>query len=164
MRNYPAYQQRVLLSANTTDTTASIAATATKPTPTIAENHVPTNNAGILALSLFGAGADDATLSAVIVGWKFSYLSSSGLWVPYELARLAGALSTFVGLSGYDIADTDRVADTLTKSVTQNVSIQTAGGNNLPAVAYIPVDGYEVVSIYPLKGTSTNANALYSLE
>src|SRR4051794_13866756 len=102
---------RALTTSSTDSSYASRVATVTTPaddgvlTPPLIAGKTPQS----ALLVFFGAGADNATLTARIIGWR----KIGTLWVPIDLAEVALTLSTAVGVAGTDAVATDRFADTL---------------------------------------------------
>lgn len=92
----------------TTTSFSALAATATKPT---ADGVVDLTAAPPAWLKLvpFGAGSDNTTFDARLWGWSLV----SSLWVPTILVQFSATLSAAVGVSGGDVTDTDRFADTV---------------------------------------------------
>lgn len=65
-------------------------------------------------VSFFGAGADNTTFDARIVGWdRIGSDPDFTLWVPRILCSLSCTLSAQVGITGAKLVATDRFADTL---------------------------------------------------
>lgn len=108
----------------------------------------------------YGAGANDSTFTARLIGWKLI----GTVWVPTVLAEIAGIYSTVVGVSGGTITDTDRLADTLTLASGYSTAncIMTSPTGNIVAHATVNLDGYAKIEWSLIVGTATNANCLWS--
>jgi hypothetical protein len=150
--------------------------TATEPTGTgttatnasvinTAPNGVASYNA--ILLIPYGAGADDATFSVRVIGWKsIGGNGTTGLWIPFVLAELAVTLCTAVGVSAKIIVDTERFADTLvaTKGNTTTSVDITSQADNTIAHAGVALKGSQKVELsFTTGGSATNCNALYLL-
>lgn len=108
----------------------------------------------------FGAGSDTNTFSAKLIGWR----EVKGLWVPTPLATVSVALSTPVGISGEEVIDTDRFADTITVTTAETIAGYDvcSPANNTIAHLRIDLGGCSKLEVvYDLTG-ATNANALVS--
>jgi len=151
---------KFLTTNDTTNGYASRVATTTEPV----DAGVKSLDAGgdqnwtTLEVLLFGAGADNATLGARILGWR----KISTLWVPTILADLSGTLSTSVGVASAAVLNTDRFVDTVTINGGINVATGYAAQNQ-PLVIQLDVSGYSKVELITTTGGSaTNVNALYA--
>ena len=109
-------------------------------------------------IQFFGTGADNATLSARITAWS----RIGTLWIPTPLLALDVTLGGMTGEAGADIADTDRLADTIAVA---------SGGEFTDAyeiispesgAAGVKVDtfGAERIQVQLAVGTATGANAI----
>lgn len=99
-----------LFAANVTGVITPKAPTATEPV--VGDGVIRCAHCDKLVLALFGAGLDNATLSARVTGWR----KVGTLWVPAPLAILSGVLGTQMGVAGQPITGTDRLADTITET------------------------------------------------
>lgn len=172
------------LSASSTDTSfASRIPTTTAPANAIVlgdqsgHGEVPCE----MNVVFYGAGNDDQTFEARIIGWKRirgNDQTTPDLWVPTVIAQFACILSTAVGVAGAPVVNTDRFVDTLSLASTviqpkttdtDSAGAASTGGvwftspaNNLIAHANLRVEGYERVEFtFDMTG-ATNGNALVS--
>jgi hypothetical protein len=171
---------RVALAANATDTSfAALVSTLTEPTGagvlTLAGN---TSRPKKLHISFFGAGADDSTFDARIIGWDRVEKPGADLWIPRILCSLTLTLSTQVGVTGARVIATDRFADTMVvhatvapqSTFTDVVSAAAASrgvveifspANNVIAWAKVPINGAEKIQVVFDMTGATNGNAVY---
>lgn len=140
--------------------TARPTGTGIVPRPNAAPHWVP----NYVAVKPFGTGADNATLSVRVVGYR----PVGNLWVPQTLFEADCVLSAFVGQGGYDLLATDRVADTIadppagkgTKGV--DCVILTPADDS-PAEVLVDCKGCPVIEVQFKLGTATGANALVAV-
>jgi len=129
-----------------------------------------------LMVSFFGAGADNTTFDARIVGWD-KIGTTTPLWVPRILASFSCTLSAQVGVTGAALVSTDRFADTLTMNSTapqakftdtDGAGAATRGtvpifspANDLIAWAKVPLCGVDKIQFdFDMTG-ATNGNAVF---
>jgi len=116
MRTYIGSPGAPLQRAHTANSTATSftapAATATKPSGAGVLDFC-SNPPSWLKLLLFGTGNDNDTFDARLIGWSII----NSLWVPTILLQCSATLSAFVGVSGGDVTDSERFADTLSDPV-----------------------------------------------
>lgn len=146
--------------ANPANSSGSLACTTTEP-----------SNAGVLVrptkggftpnklrLLPFAAGSDGGTFTVQVVAWS----NVSGLWVPSILYEGVATLSTFVGVAGAAVVETERFADTLTIASNKgNTGVDTvvlSPADNTPAHVVIDVKGAELIEVR----ASSSGNALYA--
>jgi hypothetical protein len=159
---------RVLLAANSTSAAPGApTVTVTEPvtSATAAVVDFKDMSANSVALLFFGAGADNATGTAVIYGWRRVTYSAGYLWVPTPLLGVDLVLSTSVGVAGTAIINTDRFADTITLTASSNFTsayelVSNAG--NLPAMVKLDHFGARKLEIRTAIGTATNLNVAIS--
>lgn len=170
--------QRALATSSTATSFATLISKLTEPSgdgvfafPSIGQK--------FLHASFFGAGADDTTFDARIVGWdRIGTDPAFTLWVPRILASLSIILSTQVGIVGCKVINTDRFADQIVvhatvapqSTFTDVVSAAAASrgtveifspANNVIAWAKIPLNGCEKVQFdFDMTG-ATNGNAVF---
>lgn len=141
---------------------ASKVATITEPTGTGLISIPQTGNytRGNFMIVPYGEGADNATLSVRVVGWR----QISTLWVPTILGEVAATLSTSVGVAETEVVATERFADTLTLTTgTTGIDNQVfSPANNTPAHFMVDTKGCPKVEVLFSCGTATAANALVS--
>ena len=152
------------LSTNDSSTSfASRIPTGTRPTANIVEpqGSIASN---LIQIVFFGAGSDDQTFDARLIGWNSTNTgSSTSLWVPTPLAGFSCTLSTAVGIASRDAVATDRFADTIsgaTYNPSGGVEIVSPTGD---IIAHVVVDikGSEIVQLdFDMTG-ATNGNAFY---
>jgi hypothetical protein len=170
--------KRALTTSSTATSFASLISTITEPSGDGIFSF-PARVPWGLHLSFFGAGADDTTFDARLVGWdRIGTDPALTLWVPRALVSFSVTLSTQVGIANAKVIETDRFADTLVVHATvapQSVftdlvsaAAATRGtveifspANNLIAWAKVPLNGCEKVQFqFDLTG-ATNANAVF---
>ena len=123
-----------------------------------------------VVLQFFGAGANNNTFSARVIGW--SKLIEDGnvvtqVWVPTDLCELAVTLSsTLVGLAGKTVVATDLFADTIALTGTtanDDVSIDIVSpANDRPAHVVLDIKGFQIIEVTFTTGASaTDCNGLF---
>lgn len=180
---YRAMPWKKLLSTNDTSTSfASKIPTLTEPTGV---NVVTLAQAGQgtiahkIGLVFFGAGNDDTTFEARLIGWRRAGpLPSTALWIPNVICQFACTLGTSVGVTGGDAVATDRFVDTLALASTviqpKTTDTDAAGAastglveftspaNNLVAMAWLPLLGFQKFEVsFDMTG-ATNGNCFYT--
>ena len=122
-----------------------------------------------LVIKPYGAGADNATFSLRVIGWRKVDEGdpATSIWDPTVLVELACTLSaTPIGLAGKVIVATDLFADTITLTYgNANVSNEIISpANNIAAHAVVDLKGFQKVEItFTTGGSATNCNALIAL-
>jgi hypothetical protein len=114
-----------------------------------------------LLLVFFGAGNDDTTFDARVIGWR----KVGTLWVPCPLATLSCTLSSAVGVAGAEVVATDRFVDTVTAGFgNEDDKVWLfSPTSNLIARVLLDLDGFPKVEvIFDLTG-ATSANCLYTM-
>ncbi len=134
-------------------------------------------------VSFYGEGADNDTFEARVIGWRRGGTPAAGdvVWTPIPLAQFTCTLSTHVGVGtvGF-VKAAERFVDTLalsttgiavaepsfTSDVTRQGDIKLfSPANQFIAWAEFDTQACEKIEfVYDLTGTSTGANALYSLK
>ncbi|MGL4553972.1 MAG: hypothetical protein ACRC33_22660 [Gemmataceae bacterium] len=155
-----------LRSSNATDSAfPSRPATVTEPASAgvinlAGEGGIVSNN---LLLIPFGAGSDNTTFDMQVIGWR--KLGTSGLWVPTILGQFSCTLSAAVGVDGYEVDDTERLADTVTSGIgnTNVDQIVTSPANDTPASILIDVKGCRKVEVVFDMTGATSGNALHTV-
>lgn len=111
-----------------------------------------------LRLLPFAAGSDDGTFVLQVVGWT----RVGTLWVPTILYQATCTLSTFVGVSGGTVTNSERFADTIATTANK-------GGAGVDCVVLSPADNTPAHVLVDAKGTelvevraSASGNALYA--
>lgn len=109
----------------------------------------------------FGTGADNSAFDLRLVGWSLV----NSLWVPTILLQFTATLSTFVGISGGDVTDLERFADTLSDPVsgmgTSGVTCHKCSpANNTPAFYLVDGMGCTLFRVDVDRDTATAGNAL----
>lgn len=113
-----------------------------------------------------GVGADNATLTLRLIGWS---QVAGRLWVPQVLCEFLATLSTFVGVAGSSVIETERFADTVADP-TANIGREgtdcwkRSPGNNTPAQYKIAAAGCVLFQVDVAVGTATSGNALIATE
>ncbi len=127
-----------------------------------------------MMIEFFGAGADDTTFDARLVGWsplqtdRAAVVSDeTQIWIPTVLFQVNVTLSTQVGVAARAVIETDRFADTIvlvTGTANAGVGIDIRSpANNTIASLMVDLRGFmKAELIFDLTG-ATNANALYRL-
>lgn len=118
---------------------------------------VPNN----LSLIFFGAGSDNDTFSARVIGWA----KGNTLWLPTILTQLDCTLSTAVGVAGTDVLDTERFADTIAIASgfgSDGVNVRPLSpANNTIAHVVVDLEGHALWEVtFDMTG-ATSGNALY---
>lgn len=122
---------------------------------------------GGLVIVPYGAGADNATFSFRVIGWRFVGVDpQTRLWIPATLVEVTATLSTVVGVAGYQVIDTERFADTLILVVgsasVNNVIISPA--DNTIAHVMVSTSSFQKIELsFTTGGLATNCNALVAL-
>ena len=175
MQNYSPIK-RALTTSSTATSFATLISTVTEPTGDGIWSFlkVPWG----IHLSFFGAGADDTTFDARIVGWdSIGTDPQLTLWVPRIIASFSCTLSTQIGIASAKLINTDRFADTLTMNTTapqakftdtDSVGAATRGtipifspANNVIAWAVVPLFGFNKIQFdFDMTG-ATNGNAVF---
>lgn len=119
--------------------------------------------------AFFGAGADNATFSARLYGWKQTQgLNATSLWVPVPLLQVVATLSTTVGVASADVVATDRFADTLVLAsgfgaTDPNGVLVTSPTGELVAHLMVSLHGFGAFQwAFTTGGSATNCNCLFS--
>lgn len=111
-----------------------------------------------LILVPFGTNAANEVFDMRVWGWR----PIGSLWIPVLLCELNCTLSATTGVSGYDVADTDYLCDTLTITYGNDgtdVAV-VSPANDLVAHAIVDVKGFAKVQIIFNIDTSATANCL----
>lgn len=149
---------RGLVTGATGSATTTLANRASKPVAVDGINAVYKAQRNSLKLFFFGAGSDGHNMTATIFGW---YPTASGMYIPVLLASVTATFSsTLVGIAGHDVKDTELGADTLAVtaiSPTTAYDVLSSGANTWAMLSLFGFGG-EYISVYPAKGTGTNAN------
>lgn len=117
-------------------------------------------------LQFYGTGNDNATFSALIVGWSYvpGDSDSLSLWVPKKIALLACTLSTAVGVAGTSVLATERFVDTITVTTgyvgTSYYDTSSPADNTPGSFTFDPM-GAERIGVYFDMTGATDANCLY---
>jgi hypothetical protein len=112
-----------------------------------------------LKLLPFGTGADNDTYTLQVLGWG----CIDNLWVPTILFQATCTLSTFVGLSGQPVTNSERFADTIgtpAKGTAGVDCIIISTADNTPSSVLIDCKGSQLVEVRV--GGTANGNALYA--
>lgn len=154
---------------DTNDTSSSFTSripTITKPTTNILNQNTPIIE-NVLMLAFFGAGTENTTFDARVIGWNaMAFVKTDGspgeLWIPTPLAQFSCTLSATVGVAGAPVTATDKFVDTITAA-----SFNPTGGSeivsptgDLIAHAVLDAKGCDLVQIdFDMTG-ATSGNAL----
>lgn len=150
---------RALKVNNTASSFSATVATITEPS----NDGVIVNANGYetMDLLLFGAGSDDQTFDARVIGWR----STGGgvpLWIPSVIVEVSCTLSAAVGIAGCDMINTDRFVDivTINKGIgVASTVLSDASGSMLT----IDISGFAKLELtFDLTG-NTNCNALVAM-
>jgi hypothetical protein len=112
-----------------------------------------------LKLLPFGTGSDNDTFTLQVLGWS----CVENLWVPVILFQTVCTLSTFVGLSGQPVTNTERFADTFgtpAKGTAGQDCVLISPADNTPSVVQVDCKGSQVVEVRV--GGTAAGNALYA--
>lgn len=156
-----------MLTANGTDTAwATMIPTTTKPSGSGVLDRsgdalplVPDQIAAIF----WGRGADNATGSVRLVGWR----PLGSLWIPCIIFEADLTLSTAVGVAGQTATDSDRFADTIALasaySDLSGVSVRpTSPADNSPAHLIVDVTGFPLRRWMFKRGTATQLGGAWA--
>lgn len=111
-----------------------------------------------LQFLFYGAGADDATLSVRILGWK---PLGNGTWVPQCICTANLTLGNITGNTGLSLGTADRLVDIV--SVTNGIgTVYSPASDTQAAILEVPTAGCPVVTVDFNMGTATGGNSLYS--
>ncbi len=154
-----------LLAANDESTSfGALAPTATEPTTGVID--LSAGKPGMIPewvqFVFFGAGSNDQTFSARVVGWDL--LGTT--WVPVPLVELAVTLGQSVGAAGLGLVAADRLADTLAFATAFNAllspaCILTSPTGDLIANALVSPKGHRKLQVQFDMTGATSGNALY---
>lgn len=130
----------------------------------------PSSGQNLLMLKFFGAGSNNATCGARVIGWNKvpgTADPTNEVWEPTVLAEIDLTLSsTPVGLAGKIIAETDLFADTLviaTGYSTAGCDLTSPTGD-VAGHALVDLKGSQKWEVtFTTKGSATNVNALAKL-
>lgn len=144
---------------NTATSFSATVATATEPqNDGVVEN---TNGAETLDAIFFGAGADNTTFDARIIGWRVTG-ASRPLWIPTVIVEVSATLCAAVGVAGYEMVNTDRFVDTLT--INKGIGVaSTVLADASGSVLTIDISGYSKIEVTGDLTGATNLNALVAL-
>lgn len=156
----PAAQYFRAFQVNNTATSFS-ATVATATEPANDGVIVVPNGATTMDLLFFGAGADNTTFDARIIGWR-STGAGRPLWIPSIIVEVSTILCAAVGVAGYSMINTDRFADTITKNFGLCAIVPVLADSSGSLVT-IDVSGMAKVEMTVDLTGATNANALYAL-
>ncbi len=157
-----------VLTTNATDTSfAANIPTFTDPGPTdLATGVMNWSNDGVTALEsvffqFFGAGADDTTFDAKVIGWRRAGDNDlTAIWTTVHIADVSVILSTLVGIAGKYVIETDRFADTVTLNDGVGIVYQSADANSIVSTLEVDTLGCQKGRvIYDLTGATANARA-----
>lgn len=149
-------------------TTTPLIPTVTKPVASATKAVLAWGNAGhsynSLMFTPYGSGADNATFSARVTGWRsISAIGLTTLWVPTRLMELSCLLSTSVGIAAAAVINTERFCDTITQ-VASTAMISTveiySPADNSPGWVLADGLGFELIEFTVDLGTATDANFL----
>ncbi len=113
-------------------------------------------------LLFFGAGSDNTTFDARVIGWARVFGGS--LWMPTVLWQGTVTLSGFVGVSGEVVGSSDRLADTIVTTAGFGTEGQTcitvSPANDTPARLVLDtLDSEKLQLKFDMTG-ATSGNAL----
>ena len=121
-----------------------------------------------IAACFFGAGAENATFSSRLIGWKQTRgIDALSLWIPVPLLQVQCTLGTTVGVASADADATDRFADTITLAAAYGVTDQngvlvTSTTGDLVAHLVASIHGFGAFQwIFDTGGSATNANCFF---
>lgn len=114
-----------------------------------------------LAVYPFGTGSDGNQFDVRVIGWRLV----DTLWIPAILVQFTATLSTFVGLAGADVLDTERFADTVSAPAANlgNADVNCVAyspQNNTPGLYVLDAIGCTVFRVDFARSTASAANAL----
>lgn len=153
------------LSTNATDASSfpSKVPTTTEPTTTaidVTRGDTTYNNILILP---YGVGSDNNTMLIRLIGWK----KIGTLWIPVPILEATCTLSAVVGVSGAEVSNTERFADTITFQswVNSNISAEVVQPTG-DIIGHILADikGFSKIEfVFHRNSSATSCNALYTL-
>lgn len=117
----------------------------------------------------YGTGADNATFTILVVGFTHILTDANASaveWVPQPIAELTCTLSSFVGVSGSTITDSDRFVDTIAIASVGNSNVDvviSSNALNYPASFSVDCKSCEYIGLLMKGGTATTSNALYQM-
>jgi hypothetical protein len=120
----------------------------------------------------YGAGADNATFSMRVIGWRKMIeggVETTAVWEPTDLCELLCTLSAVpIGLAGKVIVATDLFADTIAivgTTANAGVSIDVhSPANDRAGFVSLDVFGFQKIEfIFTTGASATNCNALAAL-
>ena len=114
----------------------------------------------------FGVGDDNSEVNVTITTWNPVGSDSTLLWVPALVCKVKATLSTIVGIAGTEIAETNRIADTIilidgdpTVKITSDVDAQVAS-------LLVDLEGGHVMTLAfdsaGLSSSAASANYIFS--
>lgn len=115
-----------------------------------------------LAIHFFGAGADNNTAKARILGAAQN--ANGDGWIVTPLAAFSLTLSQDVGAAGQIVIDTDRYADTIaldTGTGASSIRVLSPTGNVRGLVLMDVMESQYVCIDHITNGSATNVNSLY---
>ena len=122
----------------------------------------------VVRLWFYGIGADNTTFSARVNLWeRVGDDPESAVWFAYASAALEVILSTYVGLAGKEILNTERFADTIALTAlsgNDDVTVSIVSpANDTPGYVDIDFGGAELMEVsFDMTG-ATSGNGLYRL-
>lgn len=164
---YPSSEARFAQNLRRAHTTSpagalpAIAATTTQPSGTgVVQAPAPSGWVPRwLRLLPFGTGADNATFTLQVLGWT----CIDSLWVPTILFEAVCTLSTFVGIAGQPVTNSERFADTIgapAKGTAGVDCVVLSPADNTPASVQVDCKGCSIIEVRV--GGTANGNALYA--
>jgi len=113
----------------------------------------------------YGTDAANETFDARILGWRKVITESDGtataLWVPTIIAQVACTLSTFTGVSGAVVTNTEFFCDTLAVTLANTLQVQVnSQTNDTPGNVLVNTVGYNKLEVLFDMGTAASGNAL----
>lgn len=109
----------------------------------------------------FGAGADNATFVARLVGWRYE----GAAWLPITLIEVTCTLSTMVGVANGNVTASERIVDTIVQTAAfddlAGISFRIVSpADNTPARLLVDLEGWTIREWkFDMTG-ATNGNVL----
>lgn len=93
----------------------------------------------------FGAGADNATFVARLVGWRYE----GAAWLPITLIQVTCTLSTMTGVAGGNVTASERIVDTIVQASIfddlEGISFRKVSpADNTPARLMVDLEGWPI--------------------
>jgi len=115
-----------------------------------------------IVLFPFCLGADNATFSIKLIGWKQIGTGAAKRWFAFTLFEYDCTAGSLAGESGQSLASGERLADTLTKVLGGSAVQEISAADNMAAHIVGDLKGAQWVEPLVKVGTATSVNAFFS--